>query len=428
MTGIGQNKTVLVLPQTVCHSELSAVFFLSHFSRKWTLFAIPAKCQQPHYIFPLQQCAITKLIIIKTAWVWLLVLASQSHYLLWTIRCNHRVAWAAPVAALSAAAKQTTLKQLGKSKCSCSLLKWDGWGQQVWRAWLGTTKAHFIKHRGERNYYAMRARAGRMRDMREEWDLLVVGWGGMRWEHRLPWKWGLGSEATASTGSVVLSLSTCAKHICWIATDKDVLSWTEPRTFLWRDQKPLSAFLSHTCCSTSSPSHHHCFTAGRGSPLSVPFDQNAAFDSVQAWAFPRKGDATVARLMWSCFRSCARLHQPGASQSLPDHTLSPSNRTEVTWLLWKLWDTGTLPRLMSQLQVVMGSWCTSPSFLGVLVSEGWPGTRDRDRDVTYSSSSCSKCTGFTVNTQPGVKSHLLLKSRLFFPGHWWLKGNCRIHI
>lgn len=139
MTGTGQNKTVLVLPQIVCHSELSAVFFLSHFSRKRTLFVIPAKCQQPHYILPLQQCVITKLIIIKTAWVWPLLLVSQSHYLLRTIRCNHRVAWAAPVAALSAAAKQTTSKQLGKSKCSCSLVKWDlgegsgcgepGWGQ-----------------------------------------------------------------------------------------------------------------------------------------------------------------------------------------------------------------------------------------------------------------------------------------------------------
>lgn len=96
-------------------------------------------------------------------------------------------------------------------------------------------------------------------------------------------------------------------------------------------------------------------------------------------------------------------------------SLSPSNRIEVTWLLWKLWDTGTLPRLMRQLEVVRGSWCTSPSFPDVLVLEGWPGTRDRDRDVTYSSSSCSKCTGFTANTQPGVKSHLLLKSRLFFP-------------
>lgn len=64
---------------------------------------------------------------------------------------------------------------------------------------------------------------------------------------------------------------------------------------------------------------------------------------------------------------------------------------------------GLDPAAMSQLQFVMGSGCTYPSFPEILVLEGWPSARDRDGDVTYSNSLCGEGTGLTAYTQPGVQ-------------------------
>lgn len=61
------------------------------------------------------------------------------------------------------------------------------------------------------------------------------------------------------------------------------------------------------------------------------------------------------------------------------------------------------PAAMSQLQFMMGSECTSPSFPEILVLEGQPSTRDRDGDVTHSSSSSGEGTGLTAHTQPGAQ-------------------------
>lgn len=45
----------------------------------------------------------------------------------------------------------------------------------------------------------------------------------------------------------------------------------------------------------------------------------------------------------------------------------------------------------------------SPSFLKILVLEGQPGARYRDRAMTYSNSSDGEGTGLTAHTQPGAQ-------------------------
>lgn len=72
--------------------------------------------QNLHYILPVQQPTITTLVIFKSTWVWPPVLASQSHYLIPMIRCNHHPAQAAPITALTAAARKITAQKLKKTQ------------------------------------------------------------------------------------------------------------------------------------------------------------------------------------------------------------------------------------------------------------------------------------------------------------------------
>ena len=72
---------------------------------------------------------------------------------------------------------------------------------------------------------------------------------------------------------------------------------------------------THQPTRAGQQSHQqHCLAAGQDLPLSVPFDQHAAFDPARAGALPSKGGEAGVRRIWSCFRSCA---QPWASRSLP---------------------------------------------------------------------------------------------------------------
>lgn len=126
---VGQDKTILFLHRsTAAWSWATFSFFPISPESKYS--ATSAKRTSVHHILPLQQPKITTLVIIKSTWALPPVLASQSHYLIRMMRCNHHPAWAAPITALTAAARKITAQKLKKEKVA---VKWRlGWGQQLW--------------------------------------------------------------------------------------------------------------------------------------------------------------------------------------------------------------------------------------------------------------------------------------------------------
>lgn len=155
--------------------------------------------------------------------------------------------------------------------------------------------------------------------------------------------------------TVTRCLGRNAERVGWTVVGKDVPGWTEPRPRVWRSIAAPLAFLGGTghslghkavlihslehhtdtsgaerhsygagfasfriwlwfaipatqqpTCAGQQSHQHHCLAAGWDWPLSVPFDQHAAFDPAWARAVPSKGDEAVVRQIWSCFRSCAR--------------------------------------------------------------------------------------------------------------------------
>lgn len=217
---VGQDKTILFLHRSTAAWSWATFSFFS-ISPESKYSATSAKRTSVHHILPLQQPKITTLVIIKSTWAWPPVLASQSHYLIRMMRCNHHPAWAAPITALTAAARKITAQKLKKEKVA---VKWRlGWGQQLWEP---TTM------------------------------------------------WHLGSRHKQITGLLHLG---CSCFYC------NTSNWAAPH------------------------GQHHHLTAEQGLSFSVPFDQNAALEPVQAGALPCKGDTPVARLFWSCSRSHAYL-------------------------------------------------------------------------------------------------------------------------